>query len=361
MDFGYWPETIERWHGEGLPEEIRSNSTVEDYLGLDRGYLPHRKSFNPEGEHNDLIYVEANWLDHFSDIYPPFSEEVHEERETTKILRSTWGVTMKVIKGAESMPQYLEHPVKNWEDFEAIKDRLDGRHPDRYPSDWEKKVEQYEASDQPLGLYVMGLFGSARELMGLEGLSYAYFDQPDLVKAIAKHQVEFIINAYDKVTADLAIDFVIIFEDMCYNKGPLISPRTFEEFMTPYYKQITTFFWNRGVRHILVDSDGNGISLIPLLMDVGVDGTVPCEINAGSDPLLFRKMYPNLRMMGGIDKMALIKGRGAIDTAIERLPGILEKGGFIPGVDHMVPPNVSYDNYRYFCDRRREFTEKYHP
>lgn len=361
MDFGYWPETITRWHNEGLPKEIRSISDVEDYLGLDRGYLPHRKSFNPEGEHSDLIYVEANWLYHLSDIYPLFSEEIIEESETTKVIRSTWGVTMRVSKGEESMPQYLEYPVKNREDFEAIKDRLDGRHPDRYPSDWTEKVKQYKVGDQPLGLYIMGLFGSARDLMGLEALSIAYFDQPDLVKVIAEHQVEFIIDAYDKATTDLTIDFVIIFEDMCYNKGSLISPKTFKEFMAPYYKQITAFLKERGVKNIFVDSDGNVISLIPLLMDVGVDGCLPCEINAGSDPLILRDKYTSLRMMGGIDKMALIEGRVAIDAEMERLPGLLEKGGFIPGIDHMVPPVVSYDNYRYFCDRRRKLVEKYHP
>jgi hypothetical protein len=37
MDFGYWPETIERWHNEGLPAEVQSGSQVEDFLGLDRG------------------------------------------------------------------------------------------------------------------------------------------------------------------------------------------------------------------------------------------------------------------------------------------------------------------------------------
>jgi uroporphyrinogen decarboxylase len=178
--------------------------------------------------------------------------------------------------------------------------------------------------------------------MGLEALSYAYFDQPELVKAHAEQMIVFIYNAFERATSDLNIDFVIIFEDMCYNKGPLISPQTFEEFMTPYYRQITGFFRSRGVRNILVDSEGNVVSLIPQLMEVGIDGCVPCEVNTGSDPVILREAYPDLRMMGGIDKMALICSREAIDAEMEKLPSLLEKGGFIPGVDRMVPPRCKF-------------------
>ena len=60
MDFGYWTETIERWHTEGLPGECRSDSQVEDFLGLDRGYLPWRKDFDPHIEFNEVLYLEAN-------------------------------------------------------------------------------------------------------------------------------------------------------------------------------------------------------------------------------------------------------------------------------------------------------------
>jgi len=39
----------------------------------------------------------------------------------------------------------------------------------------------------------------------------------------------------------------------------------------------------------------------------------------------------------------------------------MEEGGFIPTVDHEVPPEVSFANYRYFCERRKELAAKYHP
>jgi uroporphyrinogen-III decarboxylase len=40
---------------------------------------------------------------------------------------------------------------------------------------------------------------------------------------------------------------------------------------------------------------------------------------------------------------------------------MLERGRYIPGLDHGVPPDVSWDNYRYFYERLRELIWKYAP
>jgi uroporphyrinogen decarboxylase len=80
-------------------------------------------------------------------LLPSFREEIIEEGESTRVIRSTWGVTMRVSKGAVSMPQYINYPVSTLGDFEAIKHRLDSRQPDRYPDDWVEKVDRYKTSN----------------------------------------------------------------------------------------------------------------------------------------------------------------------------------------------------------------------
>ncbi len=34
-EFGFWAETMDRWHREGLPLEKRDNRGIELYLGLE--------------------------------------------------------------------------------------------------------------------------------------------------------------------------------------------------------------------------------------------------------------------------------------------------------------------------------------
>jgi hypothetical protein len=135
MDFGYWPETITRWHDEGLPWEVRTTSQVEDYLGQDRGYLCSCKSFDPDGPLPEHLYVEANFFDYRGDIYPPFKEAVLEEDETHVVKRSPTGIVYRQNKGLQSMPQFLPFPVKDLGDWNTLKPRLDSRIPERYPPD----------------------------------------------------------------------------------------------------------------------------------------------------------------------------------------------------------------------------------
>jgi uroporphyrinogen decarboxylase len=57
--------------------------------------------------------------------------------------------------------------------------------------------------------------------------------------------------------------------------------------------------------------------------------------------------------MGGVDKRALIAGREAIDAEIERLRPLIDQGRFIPCVDHRVPPDVTYESYRYYLEAKQ--------
>jgi len=71
--------------------------------------------------------------------------------------------------------------------------------------------------------------------------------------------------------------------------------------------------------------------------------------------VFLRKTYgKRIRLWGGVDKMALIASRTAIDRELQRLLPVVEEGGFIPTVDHRVPADVPLDHYKYYMDKKRE-------
>lgn len=45
-------------------------------------------------------------------------------------------------------------------------------------------------------------------------------------------------------------------------------------------------------------------------------------------------------LIGGVNKVQLAKGKEAMDQKLKRLHPLLAKGGYIPTVDHRVPPDV---------------------
>jgi uroporphyrinogen decarboxylase len=71
------------------------------------------------------------------------------------------------------------------------------------------------------------------------------------------------------------------------------------------------------------------------------------------DPLMIRQKYGrDLRLWGGVDKRELTKDRAAIDAHLRSLAPLIEDGGFIPTVDHLVPPDVSLENFRYYMEQK---------
>ena len=139
---------------------------------------------------------------------------------------------------------------------------------------------------------------------------------------------------------------------MCYKTGPLVSPEIFDKYMVPRYKKVTDFLRKKGCDIIIVDSDGDVTELVPLWLKAGVNGILPFEVQAGMDVNYFRAEYgKDLIIMGGIDKRALITGPKDIDAEIMRIAPMIEKGGYIPWLDHSVPPDVSFDNFLYYMDK----------
>ena len=62
--------------------------------------------------------------------------------------------------------------------------------------------------------------------------------------------------------------------------------------------------------------------------------------------------------MGGLDKRAIASGREGVDSELRRVRPVLEKGAYIPMLDHFVPPDVSYQTYLYYVERRRELLSR---
>ena len=47
---------------------------------------------------------------------------------------------------------------------------------------------------------------------------------------------------------------------------------------------------------------------------------------------------------------------------MSKVPFLPEQGGYFPTVDHLVPPDVTFENYRYYINAMREVAglEKLH-
>ncbi len=126
------------------------------------------------------------------------------------------------------------------------------------------------------------------------------------------------------------------------------------EFMMPCYDRIAAFAASAGVRLVSVDTDGDCDELVPVMMAHGINTFFPFEVQAGNDIFAYRRQYPMLGIIGGLDKRALAAGKDEIDHEIARARRMLEQGRYIPGFDHAIPPDVPWENYRYAAECMKE-------
>lgn len=343
---GVWGQTVDRWASEGLDiRDLHWNwFTGEEYFGMD-----------------GREYILVNY-----EMIPEFEPEILEQTERYLIKRHASGVVTKALlegtaRGTRSsMDQYLEFPVRDLASFRELKKRYDPANLSRYPAQWrEIMLKGWQNRDHVLILgrncSTLGFYWRARKWMGTETLSYAWYDQPKLLHEMMEFIADFTIEVSRPILEEVSPEYVMISEDMAMKNGPLLSPDTYRTFIFPHMKRLVEFLKSKGVSYVMVDTDGNSEALLPLLMDAGVDGFWPIERAAGMDPADLRKKFGrDLRLWGGVDKRELAKSKADIRNHLLTFRDLIEEGGFIPTVDHTVPPDVSLENFKYYMECKRE-------
>jgi uroporphyrinogen decarboxylase len=353
--------TFQAWMKQGLSEEQRNNwhQFVGGEGGMGIGML-------------------------YPGPLPPYEERVIEEKDNKRIWVDHMGA-----KRVDAIDQptdgfatrsYLEFPVKSMEDFEEMKWRYDphtpertepAEHPEQYKSmnpdgyrqyhagqSWRARVDLCNSADVPVHISVHGLYWTPRDWCGFEGLSVMFKQQPDLVHEMMEYWTWFLMEMLDEPLSKIKVDRLTLNEDMAYKTQPMIGPPDMREFMLPRYKRLYEFFKERGVECVCMDSDGHNSQIIEVFHPEAIDGIVPMEIAADNDPERYLQQYPDLFIQGGIDKRELRfdKPRARAEV-VKRYRTARQHGGYIPTVDHGVPPDIPLRNFLYMVELIKGFAE----
>jgi uroporphyrinogen-III decarboxylase len=356
----FYQQTLMEWVNQGAPGGFEKESfflnfksRVNDYFKLE----PMRWLYEIN---SGVIYVSEAFaaIGGSRLAVPHYEPKVLSEDERAMIKLNPAGQTIKVLKEAVGygMPLFLSWPVKDRASWEEHKKRLDPNSAVRYPSDWNAYVAEINGLSCPVSLQVGGFFSFLREWVGQETLLYLFYDDPGLVEDMMDVLLYIETEIIKRVSKDIHFQMVTYHEDMAYRAGPMISPDMFRRFMMPRYRKLNELIHSLGVDIIYVDCDGNIDLLIPLWLECGVNFVWPLEVAAGNDAVVLRKKYGRDLIMGGnIDKRVLAKGKEAIKQEVmSKVPFLLEKGAYFPSTDHLVSPDIPFENFCYFINLLRE-------
>ena len=317
----------------------------------------------------------------YTGVHPLFQERVIEERGNLRTWVDGWGATrqdaIRQPTAGFATRRWLEFAVKGWDDWKRVRDRLDPHTPQRtrpladdevtphlgpdaygwHPpggTHWRDCVDACNSAHVPVRLVTTGIYWAIRDLVGFENLSVMFYDEPDLVREMFDYWAWFLMELLDEPLRHIQVDILMLNEDMAFKKQCMMSPPLMRQFLLPNYRKLYAFFKERGVGALVMDSDGYNNQILDVLYPEALDGIQPIEIAAHNDPEEIITRYPGIHIHGGVDKRELRFGRLQLRAEVTRRFATARRhGGYIPHVDHGVPPDIPLRNFLYFVELTR--------
>ena len=316
-----WEATIERWHKEGMPEDV---SYVE-FFDLDR-----------------TAQIDV-------DISPRYPERVLEETDEYLIKTTAYGVTLKVWKHAASVPQFLDFTVRDRDTWGDAKRRMNTDDADRI--DWQYLSENYPRWVHE-GRWITGglWFGfdvTHSWTVGTERVLLALVEEPDWLRDMFETFLEINLKLLERVwDAGYRFDAVTWPDDIGYKGHTFFSQKTYRDILKPVQKRACDWAHDRGI-HTHLHSCGYVEPFLPDFLEIGIEALNPLEVKAGMDPIRIKKQYGDRLVLHGGINAVLWDDMEAIRAEMERLlPVLKENGGYIFSSDHSVPSSVSLEGFR---------------
>ncbi|HPU26359.1 MAG TPA: uroporphyrinogen decarboxylase family protein [Phycisphaerae bacterium] len=336
LDLSFWPETLERWHGEGFPR----GADPVDYFGLDRVAC-------------------------INDLFDPsfgLPERVLEETEEYRITVDRYGKTVKTPLNSYNPPVMLEPAFRTPEEWARLKPALTpGTDKFNNPA-----AEADYAAARAAGLCTIitpaePMWFVIHLTLGFEDGLMALACEPDMVADMIATYSDYLLGMLElTLQRGYEFDALWFWSDLCYRNGMLFSPDDARRLVLPHWKRFGQFAHDHGMR-FMFHCDGDVSRLIPLLIEAGCDAIHPLEARAGNDVREYKRLYGrDICFLGNIDADVIATNdRDRIEREVaEKIPVAARDSGYIYHIDHSVPPTVSFDSYRYLLDRVRYYAAK---
>ena len=271
-----------------------------------------------------------------------------EETESTIIQQDQWGLLSKNFKPVSSTPLHMGSWIKDSQTWQAAKARMA---PSRERVNWAELDRNFKTA-RAKGAWInvapwMGFDVVCTRMVDSQTVLMALAEDPGWVVDMFNTGCDLTLALCDMIwEAGYHFDELLWFDDMAYKMGLLISKKMWRNYLRPYQQRMVDW----GHQHripVQLHCCGNVSSLIPELIELGIDALNPMEVKAGMDPVKIKAEYgKDLALRGGFDIQNWsdpARYEGDIHT---KLPVMMKGGGYLFSSDHSIADSVSLENYR---------------
>ena len=217
-----------------------------------------------------------------------------------------WGVRFQVAGQPGRMPMHDEQntvikDIADWKDY--LKQCPIGKWDN--PAVWEpmqKQAAQVNRDEQfVMACVIPGVFERTHHLCGFTEVLMALYEEPEAMHGLIDLIVENELQQAEAICKYLKPDALLHHDDWGTQVSTIMSTDMFEEFLFEPYKKIYGYYKDHGVELIVHHSDSFGVSLVPYMIDLGIDIWQGCLLRPNELPKLIKQYGGQISFMGGLD------------------------------------------------------------
>ena len=284
-------------------------------------------------------------------------------RKGQTMIRNAWGVYRSFpenVPGAFPVhdPEHIViKDVEHWRDYIPVIPSV------KFPeAQWEEAIAAAEAVDRNeqfvTTMITPGVFEQCHYLMEIQNCLVALYEYPDEMHEIIDMYTDFELAYAEEICRHLHPDALAHHDDWGTQRSTFMSPEMFEEFFVPAYKQIYGYYKDHGVQVIVHHSDSYAATLVPQMIDLGID-IWQGVMRSNDIPAMLKEYTGKITFMGGINSADVdFEGstqeviRGVVERAIQEgskhsfIPCCTMggPGSIYPGVYDMVSAEIARIN-----------------
>ena len=187
---------------------------------------------------------------------------------------------------------------------------------------------------------VPGLFEQCHYLMEIQNCLINFYEYPDEMEDLIKSLAEWEIKYAEEICKYMKPDALFHHDDWGSQISTFLKPEMFEEFYLQAYKDVYGTYKENGVQIIVHHSDSYAATLVPFMIDMGID-VWQGVMKSNNIPELIKKYGGQITFMGGIDS-AEVDFEGWTEDIVKQKvrEACTEQGGklyFIPNASQGLP------------------------
>ena len=277
-----------------------------------------------------------------------------------------WGVTVRWQEGTPGPFPLCEGSNKLITDITLWKEQLKTPDPNQYSAkDWKAAEAQAAAVDRKekfvAPFFVTGIFEKLHYFMGMEDTMINFYEEPEAMHDLIDHLADWEIACAKVELAHYHPDALFHHDDWGSQKSTFLSPAMFEEFLLPAYQKVYGFWKKNGVDVIIHHSDSYAASLVPQMIEMGID-VWQGAVQENNIPEVLKKYTGKITIQGGLDNGKYDKADWSKEAIHNGLKELFETAG----TKHLIPsltmggPGSTFDGvYDFVTDEIRSFSKLY--